>query len=291
MVGTDPERLADILGSNHPPDQTHTVVVWTKNPIRLLDRRSLRRRLGSYDQVFVHLTVTGMGGTLLEPRVPGWDSVCRRIPEVVALAGDPRRVRLRFDPIVHLRLPDGTSYTNLPLFAAVVERACRAGVMNVTVSWMSLYRKVSRRLEAAGIEPIQANQETWAREAGHLLSVTAQLGARLHGCCVPGLERSACIDGRLLSGLHPRREPCSVATAKGQRELCGCTDSLDIGWYMPCAHGCLYCYAEPESVPLSGVPLPTTVEVPPAVSEPGECRRELARSEQALMPSDALPAP
>ncbi len=258
MVGTDPDRLADILGSSHPPEQTHTVVVWTKNPIRLLGHQSLRQRLGSYDQVFVHLTVTGMGGTLLEPRVPPWDCVCGVIPDVVALVGDPRRVRLRFDPIVHLRLPDGTDYTNFPLFEAVVARARQAGVTDVTVSWMSLYRKVSRRLERAAIAPVHVDRGTWAREAAYLLRVARRLGVRLHGCCVSGWDRSACIDGRLLTRLHPRREPCSVARAKGQREICGCTDSVDIGWYVPCAHGCVYCYAEPETLPLSGLPWPST---------------------------------
>jgi hypothetical protein len=267
MVGTDPDRLADILASSHPPERTHTVVVWTKNPVRLLNHQSLRRQLGEYDQIFVHLTITGMGGTLLEPRVPAWDSACRSIPEVVALTGDPRRVRLRFDPIVHLRLPDGTPYTNLPFFGGIASQARHAGVTDVTVSWMALYRKVSRRLDSANIAPIRVDQVTWAREARYLTDIAKRLGIRLHGCCVPGWERSACIDGRLLTHLHPRQERCSIARAKGQRALCGCTDSLDIGWYVPCAHGCLYCYAEPDAVPLSGLPLPSAVEAPQTASD------------------------
>ena len=73
----------------------------------------------------------------------------------------------------------------------------------------------------------------------------ASMGVTLHACCVPGLPRSRCVDGELLSRLHPKGYPCSKRRAKGQRPLCGCTESFDIGWYKPCPTGCLYCYANP----------------------------------------------
>ena len=75
--------------------------------------------------------------------------------------------------------------------------------------------------------------------------IAAAHAITLHGCCVPGMPRSRCIDGGLLAHLHPAGEPCATARAKGQRELCGCTESYDVGWYEPCRHGCVYCYANP----------------------------------------------
>ena len=37
----------------------------------------------------------------------------------------------------------------------------------------------------------------------------------------------------------------AALTAPGQRELRGCTTSLDIGRDPPCPNRCLYCYADP----------------------------------------------
>jgi len=257
LVAGYPDKMVELLAEKAPPEATHTVVVWTKDPANMLDHAALRRALERYDSLFLHLTVTGMGGGPLEPRVPAPHLVLERVPEVLELVGGPEHVRVRFDPVVHVRCPDGSEYTNLEFFAELAPVLKRFGIENVSTSWMQVYRKVLRNLARRGYAPVEISRERWRAELGYLEAIAAEHGIVLHGCCVPGMSptrqsrygdgapRSRCIDGELLARLHPTGEPCSTRRARGQRELCGCTESLDIGWYEPCRHGCVYCYANP----------------------------------------------
>ncbi|HUU53694.1 MAG TPA: hypothetical protein VMY87_02150, partial [Armatimonadota bacterium] len=47
------------------PRNVHTVVVWTKDPRNLLEHEALRAVLSEVGQVFLHWTITGLGGTFL----------------------------------------------------------------------------------------------------------------------------------------------------------------------------------------------------------------------------------
>jgi hypothetical protein len=187
-----------------------------------------------------------MGSSLLERNIPPPRSVMQLLPELIGLVGRPERIRLRFDPIVHLRMPDGCAYSNFGLFENIVAPAARLGIRDVTISWMDEYPKVVSHLKRKGIIPLSPAEDVKRRELGVLLDIAKRYAVRLHGCCEPVMERSRCIDGRLLSDLHPRGLSCSTKKAAGQRELCGCTESYDIGAYRLCPHGCLYCYANPK---------------------------------------------
>ncbi len=249
MVGNVPDQFVEILKQKCPPESVHTLVIWTKNAENLLEYKPLRDAVKKYDQFFFHYTITGMGGTVLEPRVPSLDKGMSYLPKLVELAGDPRRVRFRFDPIVNLRLPDGSYYCNLPEFDKMAAQVKASGVTDVSISWMSKYRKVLARLNQVGITALEISHELWRQQFESLMATAAKYNFTLHGCCVPGMPRSRCIDGELLMSLHPDKAPCSKRKAKGQRTECGCTESWDIGWYHPCYHGCRYCYANPEPIP------------------------------------------
>jgi hypothetical protein len=251
MAAFFPERLADFLERRCPPEKTHSIVLWSKDPRNLLEHRALRRCLAKYDQLFLHFTITGIQHSFLEPRIPKTDAAIKMLKRLEHLLAGPERIRVRFDPVVHLKMPDGSSYTNLPEFITVAEAANQAGVENVIVSWMENYPKVGARLMRKGIVPEPVSPEKWKHEWEWLLTQAKRIGVNLSGCCVPGLPVSRCVDGFLLSALHPKREQASTLKAKGQRPRCGCTESWDIGWYYPCPGGCLYCYARPleETVP------------------------------------------
>jgi len=248
MVGCFPEEMAEVLEARCPPERVHTIVIWSKDPRNMLDHPRLHRVLARYDQLYLHWTVTGMGGTPLECRVPPWENLMDDLPRIIDFLGTPERLRLRFDPIVHLKLPSGEVYTNFPLFPKVAGFFARWGVRDVSLSWMEAYPKVVRRLKRVGLEPAPLPHEQWLGEVQRLREWARVLGLTLHFCCVPRLPQSHCIDGELLSRLHPKGYRCSTQRAKGQRPLCGCTESWDIGWYNPCPNGCLYCYANPAEV-------------------------------------------
>ena len=161
MVGNAPDQFVEILNQKCPAESVHTLVIWTKNAENLFAYRPLFETVKKYDQIFFHYTVTGMGGTMLEPRVPLPEQGMSFLPKLVKLAGDPRRIRFRFDPIVNLQMPDGSTYSNLPWFEKLAPKVITSGVTDISISWMSEYRKVISRLKRNGITALKVTPELW----------------------------------------------------------------------------------------------------------------------------------
>jgi hypothetical protein len=230
------------------PEDVHTVVLWSKDFSPLLaDEGGLRQVLTRYDQLFCHLTITGLGESPLEPNIPPWTDVAQQLPELIEFAGHPRRVTVRFDPIIHWR-DYGEIKSNFPLAGEILKRCATYGVETVCTSFATLYGKVRRRKGWDWYDPSLAER---LRMAGELVSFAESLGLTIYGCSDRSLQEvgampSRCIDGELLSGLHPQRLPAQTGKDSGQRPECGCTPSVDIGSYnMRCPNGCRYCYANP----------------------------------------------
>ncbi|MGB9825575.1 MAG: DUF1848 family protein, partial [Desulfofundulus sp.] len=174
------------------------------------------------------------------------DDALAALAELIRFVGSPERVRVRPDPLVFLER-GGKIITNVPVVEKIIREAARHGVRTFSTSFMEHYPKVIRRLQKYGFRPKELTFERRRNIIASLSKTAFKVGANLNTCAVPGFPVSKCIDGELLTCLHPKREPCRVDKAPGQRKLCGCTHSVDIGWYdMICRSGCLYCYAQPE---------------------------------------------
>lgn len=250
MVRWYPDDLIRRL-VRYRPEQVHSLVLFTKFPAAVL-ADPLRAVLARYDQVVVHITITGLGGTRLEPRVPPPEETLAALPGLVDFVGSPERVVVRIDPIVHWREAAEPRHgsevrSNSPSFAGIAGQAVAAGVRGLKTSLASPYAKAIRRFQAAGLELVTLEGAPRERVLATLEREAAAAGAGLQFCCEATRPMTACVDAALLSRLHPRGLPARPDRAGGQRVHCGCTQATDLAWYSthPCPSGCLYCYANP----------------------------------------------
>ncbi len=238
---------------NLSSENVHTFVLWSKNFRNLIENQhGLLDALRKYDQLYFHFTITGLGGSEIEPQVPAPAYVIRQLEPLLEIAGRPERISLRFDPIVHWEENDRVM-TNLDFFDNLAGVASRLGVTTIRTSFAQWYGKAKRRAARRGFRFVELPIGDKLGAARRLAEIAAERGLRLYACAqnflaaVAGVHPSACIDGALLEELHPRREPVSRREDRTQRPECGCTESLDIGSYTQgCPHSCIYCYANPR---------------------------------------------
>ena len=173
LVSCYPEHLIEKL-KEHPPEKVHSIVVWTKNPANMVTSGRLRDFLSSYRQLYIHVTITGLGGSILEPRIPEWEKVVDMIPGISDLAGDPERISWRFDPIV-LAEAGGKKISNFNLFPVIAEKVKGYGISTCRTSWVEPYRKVLRRLDKKGIKLIAHSSEERLNQAKQLDRVAGKM--------------------------------------------------------------------------------------------------------------------
>ena len=205
-----------------------------------------------------HYTITGIGGSSVEPNIPGTGKAIDDFLRVREGLPDSRAIQWRYDPIVLTDELD-ESY-HVKKFAMIAQRLRGAtGVVNV--SFIEPYVKSVRRLkehETTSFRQVDPERhKTTARKKEQIRQVTVQRGGELlrelsacavqHGmqlrsCCNPefGIPASQCIGKELFSAYgdgiveHLRQGP--------SRPSCQCLKVVDIGMDNTCMGGCKYCY-------------------------------------------------
>ncbi|MBB4199521.1 hypothetical protein GGD83_003337 [Rhodoblastus sphagnicola] len=158
----------------------------------------------------------------------------------------PRSVVWRYDPIL---ITDLTPVDwHVENFASLAS-SLRGGVDEVVVSFAHFYQKTTRNLDASA----RTNGFRYSHPPdGEKLAVLSQLSdiarsehIRLTVCAQPalippGAKAARCVDLDRLSDLRGR---IVRGRESGNRPGCDCAQSIDIGDYDTCPHGCAYCYA------------------------------------------------
>jgi hypothetical protein len=238
-------RLLERLSRRRRPEG---LVVWTRFPGALVTAPLRPLLEGAYANAVVNLTLTGLGGTALEPRAPVTPAALAALPDLISVLGaEPDRLRWRFDPLV-----PGQGLQDR--FTRIAEVMARLGVPTATVSFpaeRSLRGDLRSQYRRHGV-PVWRDRGEQAEALAGLLEAAAPRGIRLLVCCQPEVAAldprlgvARCIPPDLLARRSPALAHWAEVRDPSQRQQCQCAPSEDLGDYRAdvCHTGCRYCYS------------------------------------------------
>jgi len=233
----NPMNIHQIGKISLSPTVVDGLVLWTKNPIPMLNRLSELEKYNFYFQ----FTLNAYGKDV-EPNVPSKKDEI--VPAFIKLSKAIGRERViwRYDPIFlneYYTMEYHCKYfKKLASMLSTYTEKC-------TVSFLDLYRNTTRN-----VQPLQIEQETPQQQLeilGAFSDIAHHYGIYIDTCAEKidsssiNVPHACCIDKERLERLGHCK--LHVEKDKNQRLECGCVASIDIGAYNTCKNGCLYCYA------------------------------------------------
>lgn len=218
------------------PDVIDCIVFWTKNPRPMLNRLNELKEYMYYFQFTINAYDRGF-----EVGVPKKEIIISTFKELSEKIG-PKRVIWRYDPILLADKMDKAYHYRY--FEEIAKRL--DGYTNTCViSFVDFYKKTQQNLkDTSAREP---SFKDMLEMAERLFVIANKYGIKVQTCAedieleAVGVKHGKCIDNALIEDLLGVK--LIVSKDPNQRKECGCVQSIDIGAYNTCAHGCKYCYA------------------------------------------------
>jgi DNA repair photolyase len=199
-------------------------ILITKDPL------ALSRHLDSSMNVIVHCTITGYGGTKLEPNVITPDMAVKGLLRIIDIIGI-ERVVLRIDPII----PCNFEIKRINIKDLIPSKVyCK---IRKRISFLDNYEHVKRRFKEAGLKPLPYSFHAPLEDRKKIVEAMDYPEV----CGEPGISCTGCVsikDLEILKVNPPKRGKPK------QRVTCSCLSSKKelLDNRKQCAHGCLYCY-------------------------------------------------
>lgn len=232
----NPMNIHQVSKITLKPELIDCIVFWSKNPKPMLNRLDELKDYMYYFQFTINPYDKGF-----EFGVPRKEGIINTFKELSGKIGH-KRVIWRYDPIL---LTDSMNIDyHLHYFEEIAKRL-KGYTDTCVISFVDLYKKTQRNL-----------QDTTAREpsmqemfelAAKMYLIASKYGITIQTCAeeialeTVGIKHGKCIDNTLIEDLLGVK--LVVSKDSTQRKECGCVQSIDIGEYNTCAHGCKYCYA------------------------------------------------
>ena len=219
--------------------QKRPAILISKDPTKLFaEVTSMADHYGLYPNIIVHCTITGFGGTKIEPNVPKVDVSLEGYSKFINLLGKDRVV-LRCDPVIPTE--------KCVVFAATTVMS-KALSTRIRFSFLDLYGHVKQRFIDAGVDIDKLGIKDGSLHASldnrlelvQLMKQHVVDPSMLSACGEPGIQSEPCVSKRdcdilgveLMQPSFKQRFACHCAANK--------TELLKTRGQ--CKHGCLYCY-------------------------------------------------
>lgn len=231
----NPSQISRILLT---PDNIECIVFWTKDPLPMLDQLTTLDKLGfSY---YFQFTLTPYGREL-ERNLRDKAEIISTFKQLSERIGKDR-VIWRYDPIILNEIL--TTDYHIKAFCELARELC-GYTQSCIISFVDIYHKLEKKVKEEVLHSISEEQMHQLAKAFH--KIGTEYGIEIRSCCEKndlteeGISQSSCIDVDLIRSISGRQ--INPKVDKNQRMGCGCIQSVDIGVYNTCLHGCIYCYA------------------------------------------------
>lgn len=195
------------------------------------------------DKIILHLSITGMGQTRIEPFVPKAEETYKKFVELLEKGFPISHVVLRVDPIVPTERGIETARGVITMFGGL-------GITRLRFSFLDNYKHVKKRFSEEGIPqlyngefhaPLEERQRL-AREIGELANSVGF--ESVEACGEPGIESISCLSQKDIDILG-LTDKITLEGSAEQRDSCGCpankSELLKVKPHQ-CENKCLYCY-------------------------------------------------
>lgn len=219
-------------------DAVDCIVFWTKNAAPMIEQLDI---IDGMDYKYYFLWTITPYGKDVECNLPDKIKIMENFMKLSDRIGN-NRIIWRYDPVIV------SSQFSVEYHVHNFEKMCRQlqGFTNKCIfSYVDLYNKI--RKSAKGIISGEVETQSMLEIAQQFSIIAKQNSIILETCCEQielsqlGIKHSSCINKQTVEEIIG----CSIEVkkAKEQRCFCSCIESIDIGAYNCCSHGCIYCYA------------------------------------------------
>ena len=193
------------------------------------------------DKIILHFTVTGFGGSVLEPFVPTLEISRKKFGQLLDKGFPIDHCVLRIDPCI-------PTEKGLETMVRVVETFSDTGIKRVRFSVLDMYDHVKKRFNESGIElpyeTFHAPLEDRKKMYDVLCELGEEYGFAVEVCAEPGIESVSCLSQKDIDILG-LTDKIKLVGNKGQRSNCGCpSNKTSLFKTKPerCLQKCLYCF-------------------------------------------------